>query len=293
MIVEMRGEISDMSKRVLVVEDSPTEALRARLILEREGYQVSLASDGKEGLARAAEEKPDLVILDSIMPRMSGYEAYQRLRIDPRTAHIPVLMLLAETEARDVPRGLGHGTDTYIAKPYAPPLLLAGVEKATKAPEEAKAENGLQQVVQTLGVGWMVLRDGHIVSVNQAAEALFGLDANELAGKPFVKYLHADPSLFSDMISRAQADGNGQGEFKVQVDGADETRWWRISAAPATFEGQAATQLACMDVTEQMQTEEEVKRYSEELQRARQEAEAAKRAKTEFLANSWPSSATS
>jgi len=274
-----------MSKRVLIVEDSPTEALRARLVLEREGYQVSLASDGREGLARATEEKPDLVILDSIMPRMSGYEAYQRLRVDPRTAHIPVLMLLAETGATDVPRGLGHGADTYIAKPYAPPLLLAGVEEATKARQEIKAENGLLPVVQTLGVGWVVLQDGRIVSVNQAAESLFGLETNELVGKPFVEYLGQDGSWFSDMISRAEADGSGQGEFKVQVDGAGEVRWWRFSAAPATFEGQAATQLACLDVTEQMQAKEEVRLYREELQRARQEAEAAKQAKTEFLAN--------
>jgi PAS domain S-box-containing protein len=274
-----------MPKRVLIVEDSPTEALRARLILEREGYQVSLASDGKEGVVRAAEEKPDLIILDSIMPRMSGYEAYQKLRVDPKTADIPVLMLLAEAGATDGPRGLGHGADTYIAKPYAPPLLLAGIEEATKSQEEIEAENGLQQVVQTLGVGWMVLQDGQIAFVNQAAEALFGLDVNELTGKPFVEYLGQDGSLFSDMISRAEADGRGQGEFKVQVDGAGEARWWRLSAAPATFEGQAATQLACMDITEQIQAEEEIRRYREEMQRARQETKAAKRAKSQFLAN--------
>ena len=119
-------------EKVLIVEDSPTEALLARLLLEREGYQVSLASDGKEGLVKAAEEKPDLIILDTIMPRMSGYEAYHKLRVDPRTADIPVLMLLTDTEATDTPHRLGHGADTYIAKPYAPPLLLAGVKEVTR-----------------------------------------------------------------------------------------------------------------------------------------------------------------
>ena len=81
-------------KRILIVEDSPTEALRARLILEQEGYQVSLAGDGKEGLAKATEERPDLIVLDTIMPQMSGYEVYPSLRVNPETAHIPVLMLL-------------------------------------------------------------------------------------------------------------------------------------------------------------------------------------------------------
>jgi len=271
-----------MSKRVLIVEDSPTEALRARLILEREGYQISLASDGKEGLTRAAEEKPDLIILDTIMPRMSGYEAYPRLRANPKTAHIPVLMLLTETEATERPRRL-VGTDTYIAKPYAPPLLLAGVKEATKAHEEIKTENGLRRIVETLGVGQVLLRDGCIVSVDPAAETLFGLDAGELVGKSFVEYIHDDHSSFSNIISRAESVG--EGEFKVRIDGREEIRWWRICAAPAAYEGQAATQLACMDVTERMRLEEQIKRYREELQRVRQEAKAAKRAKTNFLAN--------
>ncbi len=274
-----------MSKRILIVEDSPTEALRARLFLEREGYQVSAAADGKEGLTKAAEEKPDLIVLDTIMPRMSGYEAYQRLRVDPRTTDIPVLMLLTETEATEAPRRLGLGADAYITKPYAPPLLLAGVKEATKAHEKIRAENGLRQVVQTLGIGWVVLQDGHIVSVDPAAEALFGLDVDELAGRPFVEYLHDDRSSFSDMISHAESDGGEQGEFKVRVDGREEIMWWRIYAAPATHEGQAATRLACLDVTAWMQSEEATKQYNQELQQARQRAEAAKRAKTDFLAN--------
>ena len=294
-----------MTQRVLIVEDSPTEALRARLILEREGYQVSLASDGKEGLARITEEKPDLVILDGIMPRMSGYEAYQRLKINPSTVDIPILMLLTDTEAIDAPRGLGPNSDAYIAKPYAPSLLLSGVEKATQAREEIqmgiKTNGEPQHVVQTLGVGgvggagWVVLRDGHIAFVDQAAEELFGLGASDLEGKQFVEYLHDGPSSlsFSNMISRAQANGEGQGEFKVRVDGTtraqsedlDQQRWWRISAAPTTYEGLAATQLTCLDVTELMQAEEKVKQYHEELQRARKETQAARQAKTEFLAN--------
>ena len=278
-----------MSKQVLIVEDSPTEALLARLVLEHEGYQVSLASDGKEGLAVAVEEQPDLIILDTILPRMSGYEAYQRLRVDPKTADIPVLMLLTESEPTDVPRRLGRGLDTYIAKPYAPSLLLAGVEEATnnatQAEEEHQEEHGFQEIAHTLGIGWVVLQGGHIVSANQAAERLFGCDRKELAGQPFADYLQDDRSLFSDMISHAGASGERQGKFKVRIDGEGETRWWRISAAPITYEDQAAVQLACLDVTDRIQAEEEIKRYSEELQRARQKVEEAKRARGDFLAN--------
>lgn len=276
-----------MPRRILVVEDSPTEALRARLILEQAGYQVSLASNGKEGIARAVEERPDLVILDSIMPRMSGYEAYQKLRVDPRTADIPVLMLLAETETQDGPRGLGHSADAYIAKPYAPPLLLAGVEQVTEAASAGEArykENGLYEIVQGLGIGRMTLQDGRIVSVDPSAEALFGLGASELVGKLFIEHLGDDGPLFSNMLSRAEADGGGQGTFEVQVDGAGEARWWHISAVSTILKDRIVTHLACLDVTGQMAVGEETQRYDEALQQARREVEAARRAKSEFLA---------
>jgi signal transduction histidine kinase/HPt (histidine-containing phosphotransfer) domain-containing protein len=120
-----------MSKRILIVEDSATEALRARLILEQQGYRVDLAPSGQEGLSRAAKEGPDLVVLDGIMPRMSGYEAYQRLRVDPQTVDIPVLMLLTGVRTQETPCSLGRGGDFYIGKPYDPALLLAGVKAAT------------------------------------------------------------------------------------------------------------------------------------------------------------------
>ncbi|MFZ5917720.1 MAG: response regulator [Chloroflexota bacterium] len=147
-----------MSKRILIVEDSATEALRARLILERHGYRVSLAADGQAGLNLALQEGPDLVILDSILPRMSGYEAYQRLRVEPQTADIPVLMLLTGVRAGESPCSLGSGGDLYIAKPYDPALLLAGVEQATAR------TNG------HLGEADGLDRDGEIVRYREALE---------------------------------------------------------------------------------------------------------------------------
>lgn len=116
-----------MSKKVLVVEDSRTEALKAQLVLENSGYQVSLAGDGNECLNRAVEEKPDLIVLDTIMPRMSGYEAYHMLRINPITSGIPILMLLTNNGEHNKPKKMG--SDVYLAKPYAPPLLLEALQE--------------------------------------------------------------------------------------------------------------------------------------------------------------------
>lgn len=125
-----------MPTRVLIVDDSRTEALRARLILEREGYQVSLASDGKEGLAKAAEEKPDLILLDTIMPKMNGFEACGKLKLDPQTNSIPIVILPMAEEIADMPSG--PGLDCFLVKPYDPNRLV------TKAKEMTNGHGDLQ-----------------------------------------------------------------------------------------------------------------------------------------------------
>ena len=124
----------------------------------------------------------------------------------------------------------------------------------------------------------MVLREGTIASVDRAAESLFGRQAGELTGKPFVEYLRDDAPPFADMLSRAQAEGQAHGEFKLWVNGSDEAKCWRILAAPTLLDGQTAMQLACLDITRQKQIEEE-------LQRAKLAAEAANRTRSDFLAN--------
>ena len=128
-----------MSTRILVVEDSRTEAMRARLILERAGYQVSLAADGKDGLTKAVAEKPDVILLDTMMPQMSGFEACGKLKIDPQTSHIPIIMLVSNGEATDLPSG--PGLECLLAKPYDPALLVNKVQAfATRS--AAPAGNG-------------------------------------------------------------------------------------------------------------------------------------------------------
>lgn len=130
-----------MSMKILIAEDSPTEALKARLILEKQGYQVSQAADGQEALQAAAADKPDLIVLDTIMPRMTGYEAYQLLKANPQTGDIPVLMLMTNNGATPQPQPLG--VDTYIAKPYGPELLLEGVQTAARSRKNGYSDNFL------------------------------------------------------------------------------------------------------------------------------------------------------
>lgn len=131
-----------MATRILIVEDSRTEAMRARLILERAGYQISLASDGKEGLNKATAEKPDLILLDALMPKMSGFEACGKLKIDPKTTHIPIIMMVSNGEASDMPSG--PGLDCFLTKPYEPALLVTKVKSVAETRPDPSADPSVE-----------------------------------------------------------------------------------------------------------------------------------------------------
>lgn len=107
-----------MNNRILVVEDSPTQAMNVRLMLEEAGYQVETAENGQEGLEKALSNLPDLVVADIVMPVMDGYEMTRRLKADRRTANIPVLMLTTKDQPLDIIRGLEVGADQFISKPF-------------------------------------------------------------------------------------------------------------------------------------------------------------------------------
>ena len=117
-----------MSKRILLVEDSPTQAQRAQLILEREGYDVTLAPDGSEGLELAVSDQPDLVVTDIVMPNMDGYEMCREVKSRAETQNIPVVMLTTKGDIMDIIKGLGVGADNFITKPYEGSLLIERIQ---------------------------------------------------------------------------------------------------------------------------------------------------------------------
>ena len=109
---------------ILVVDDDPVIQKLLTVNFEMEGYRVVCASDGVEGLAQVSAHHPALVLLDVMMPHMDGIEVVQRLKADPTTANIPVILLSAKAQATDISGGLDAGADDYITKPFDPLDLL-------------------------------------------------------------------------------------------------------------------------------------------------------------------------
>ena len=117
-------------KRVVCIEDEPEMIDLVRLILGRRGFEVVGANGGLEGLALVASEKPDLVLLDLMMPDMDGWEVYQRMKSDEALREIPVVVVTAKAQSIDKVLGLHIAkVDDYITKPFGPQELLESVEK--------------------------------------------------------------------------------------------------------------------------------------------------------------------
>jgi two-component system phosphate regulon response regulator PhoB len=116
-----------MKPIVLIVEDEAPIVTLLRYNLEREGYSVIEANDGEEAMLVAAERRPDLILLDWMLPLLSGIEVCRRMRRAPDLRNIPIIMLTARGEEGDRVRGLNSGADDYITKPFSPAELVARV----------------------------------------------------------------------------------------------------------------------------------------------------------------------
>ncbi|HEY0627092.1 MAG TPA: response regulator [Allosphingosinicella sp.] len=116
-------------KRVLVCDDDPLLVDLLEYRLRGRGYDVVVARDGGEALARVAEGTPDAVVLDAMMPVVDGYEVLRRLREEPATATIPVIMLTARKQERDIVGALELGASDYIVKPFIPEELVARLSR--------------------------------------------------------------------------------------------------------------------------------------------------------------------
>jgi two-component system phosphate regulon response regulator PhoB len=153
-----------MKPRVLVVEDEAPLVAMLRYNLEKEGFEVDEASNGEEALAKIAELKPDVVLLDWMLPLVSGIEVCRQLRRAPATRSLPVIMLTARGEEADRVRGLDSGADDYVVKPFSPTELVARLRAVMRRAQPATTVETLRfaDVAMDLGAH-RVTRNGRAV----------------------------------------------------------------------------------------------------------------------------------
>jgi two-component system response regulator VicR len=126
--------MSEIKKKVVCVEDEPEIIDLIRLILGRKGFDLTGATGGLEGLESIRRVKPDLVLLDLMMPDMDGWEVYQQMKADPELKNIPVIVVTAKAQSIDKILGLHIAkVDDYVTKPFGPQELLQSVERVLSA----------------------------------------------------------------------------------------------------------------------------------------------------------------
>ena len=133
-----------MTPRILVVEDEDALSTLLQYNLEKEGYQVTVAGDGEEALISIDERQPDLVVLDWMLPKVSGIEVCRRLRGKPDTRNLPIVMLTARGEESDRVRGLDTGADDYLTKPFSMVELTARIRAVLRRIRPGLAEDKLR-----------------------------------------------------------------------------------------------------------------------------------------------------
>jgi DNA-binding response OmpR family regulator len=117
-----------MAKRILVVDDEIQLVEMVKMRLEAAGYDIILAYDGQEGFEKAKKDKPDLIILDLMLPRMDGYKVCGLLKSDSRYSGIPIIMFTARAQEEDARLGKDLGAEEYLTKPFEPKILLEKIK---------------------------------------------------------------------------------------------------------------------------------------------------------------------
>jgi two-component system phosphate regulon response regulator PhoB len=210
---------------VLVVEDEAPLLALLRYNLEKQGFRVEEAADGQEALLRVAEARPDLILLDWMLPAMSGLEVCRQLRRRPATRDLPIIMLTARTEEQDAVRALDTGADDHIAKPFAMEALLARIRALLRRSGAVPVKGRLtwQDIVmdqdahrvtragRALHLGpteyrlleFFLQHPGRVFTREQLLDAVWGRD------------IHVEPRTVDVHIRRLRKAVNGEGDADV------------------------------------------------------------------------------
>ncbi|GAG90070.1 unnamed protein product, partial [marine sediment metagenome] len=180
-----------MDKKILVIEDDPSALRLIEYTLQQEGYQVLTVPNGLEGLRKARREEPDLIIIDIMLPGIDGFEVCHRLRAEPQTAKLPILILSAKAREMDKATGLTVGADDYMTKPADPLEIISRVESLLAKKTAAKSEM-VAFVGSKRGAGTTTLVVNVAIALSQAGKRVIVVDLCPYGGT-IVEYLGLEP----------------------------------------------------------------------------------------------------
>ncbi len=200
-----------MANKVLIIDDDVDTLKLVGLMLERQGYEISVASNGTIGLAKAAEDKPELILLDVMMPDLDGYEVTKRLRSNPALAHIPIIMFTAKTMVDDKVAGFEAGVDDYLTKPTHPAELTAHVKAVlARSAQAVAAPEANAQIIGFLGsrsgIGTTTLALNSGVAILDEGYDVIIAEINPGHGSMGLELDIQDPSGLSNVLSRSLKD---------------------------------------------------------------------------------------
>ena len=181
---------------ILIVDDAPSNLDVLRTMMAQEGYQTFVASSGERALSLAKRVRPDLILLDVVMPGMDGLETCRQLKLNPGTEHIPVIFMSARNEADDVVAGFERGAVDYIGKPLRMAEVCARVRARLQFHSHTETQleqvKRLRKIVDTMAEGLMILTmEGIIEYSNPACDSYLGYAEGELTGHAIAELLQA------------------------------------------------------------------------------------------------------
>ncbi len=210
---------------VLVVEDEAALATMLRYNLEKQGFRVDEAVDGQEALTRIAEAQPDIVLLDWMLPVMSGIEVCRQIRRRPQTRDLPVIIVTARTEDQDSVRGLNTGADDYITKPFNMEALLARMRALLRrsGAMPVRGQHAFLDITMDL-TSHRVQRNGRAIHLGPTEFRLLEFlmqhprrvfSREELLNSVWGPEIHVEPRTVDVHIRRLRKSINGDGELDV------------------------------------------------------------------------------
>ena len=210
---------------VLVVEDEASLVAMLRYNLEKQGFEVEEAVDGQEAIARITESPPDIVLLDWMLPVMSGIEVCRQIRRRPATRDLPVIMVTARTEDQDAVRGLNTGADDYITKPFSMDALLARMRALLRraGPGSTRGQLEFHDIVMDQSAH-RVQRNGRALHLGPTEYRLLEFlmqhprrvfSREELLNAVWGRDIHVEPRTVDVHIRRLRKSINGEGELDV------------------------------------------------------------------------------